>query len=424
MLDIKRIVEDKQNVEKALLKRMSSSELNLDKIVTKYKEYKDKLQEFESKRAEQKDYNDKMASAEKGSDEFKKMIVDMKKLSEEVKSLDEEVKELKESWVSLVEVLPNIPDEDVPAGEKESNVVTREIGKKPEFYFDIKDHVEIARNLGLVDFDRASKMSGTQFVMYTGMGARLEWALINFFIDQHLKDGYEFILPPHLVVRESAYTAGQLPKFEDDVFWTKDGYCLIPTAETALCNFHRDEILEEKELPRKIFGYTPCYRREAGSYRTDERGLMRMHQFNKVEMFQYTKPENSEQALNDLVNKAVDLVEKLGIHARISLLAAGDCSAAAAKTYDIEAYIPSLDKYYEVSSASNVKDYQARRGNIRYRDEKTGNTEYIHMLNASGLATSRIMVSLLETYQQKDGSVKVPEVLQEYVGIDIITTEN
>jgi seryl-tRNA synthetase len=423
MIDIKRIVEDKQNVEKSLLKRVSSSDLDLDKIVKKYKEYKDRLQDFESKRSQQKDFNDKMASTEKGSDQFKKLIDDAKKLSAEVKGLDEDVRGLREEWTSLVEVLPNIPDDDVPAGEKEANVVVKEYGEKPKFDFEPKDHVEIAKSLNLVDFDRAVKIAGTQFVMYRGMGARLEWALINFFVDQHLKDGYEFILPPHLVVEESAYTAGQLPKFKDDVFWTQDGNCLIPTAETALCNFHRDEILEEKELPRKIFGYTPCYRREAGSYRTDERGLLRMHQFNKVEMFQYTKPEDSPKALEELVGKAVDLVEKLGLHFRVSLLAAGDCSAAAAKTYDIEAYVPTLDQYHEVSSASNVTDYQARRGNIRYKDETSGKTAYIHMLNASGLATSRLMAALLETYQQKDGSLKIPDVLQDYVGKSVIKAE-
>lgn len=423
MLNIKRIVEDKQNVEKALLKRMSSSDLDLDKIIKEYGSYKEKLQKFESKRAEQKEFNDKMANTEKGSNEFKKLIAEIKSLSDEVKKLDEDVKKSKDAWVKLVEVLPNIPDDDVPAGEKEANEIIKTVGNKPKFGFESKDHVQIATSLGLVDFDRAVKIAGTQFVMYRGMGARLEWALINYFIDTHLKDGYEFILPPHMVTRESAYTAGQLPKFENDVFWTKDGNCLIPTAETALSNLHRDEILEEKELPRKLFGYTPCYRREAGSYRTEERGLMRMHQFNKVEMFQYTKPENSEKALEELVKRATDLVESLGLHYQVVKLAAGDCSAGMAKTYDVETYIPSLNKYYEVSSISNARDYQARRGNIRYRDEKTGKTEYIHMLNASGLATSRLMVSILEAYQQKDGSLKVPDVLHKYVGKDVIEAE-
>ncbi len=423
MLDIKRIIEDKKNVEKALLKRMSSSELKLDEIIKSYSDYKDKLKEFEDKRGEQKDYNDKIVTADKGGDEFKKLITETKKLAGDVKKLEEEVRVSKEKWVGMVEVLPNIPDDDVPSGEKESNKEIKIYGKKPSFDFEHKDHLKIATNLGLIDFDRAVKIAGSQFVLHRGDGALLEWALLNFFIDEHLKSGYEFILPPHLLNRESAYSAGQLPKFEDDVYWVKEGSCLLPTAETALSNLYRDEILGEDELPKKFFSYTPCYRREAGSYRTKERGLMRVHQFNKVELFQYVKPENSEKALDELVQKAVNLVEKLGIHFRLSLLAAGDCSAAAAKTYDIEAYIPSLDQYYEVSSASNVRDYQARRGNIRYRTGNDGKTEYVHMLNASGLATSRLMVSILETYQQKDGSLKVPDVLKEYVGKDVIKSE-
>jgi seryl-tRNA synthetase len=256
--------------------------------------------------------------------------------------------------------------------------------------------------------------------MYTGEGAKLEWALINFFIDEHLKDGYEMILPPHLLVEESAYTAGQLPKFRDDVYWVQDGNCLLPTAETALANIYRDEILNEEDLPKKFFAYTPCYRREAGSYRASERGLMRTHQFNKVEMFQYTTQEQSEGALEELVKKASDLVEKLGLHYRISKLAAGDCSAGAAKTFDVEVWIPAIEKYYEVSSISNVRDYQSRRGNMRYKT-KDKETKFLHMLNASGLATSRLLVAILENYQNEDGSVEIPEVLQKYLGKKILS---
>ncbi|MFH1547652.1 MAG: serine--tRNA ligase [bacterium] len=419
MLDIKRIVEDKQNVEKSLLKRMSSSDLNLDEIIKDYEDYKEKLKAFEDKRAQQKDFNDKFAKVEKGSDEFKKLLDETKKLAKDVKKLEEEARKEKGKWTSKLEVLPNIPDEDVPSGEKESNKVIKEYGKKPEFDFESKDHLEVATNLGLVDFDRAAKLAGAQFILYRGDGAVLEWALLNFFIEEHRKDGYEFVLPPHLLTEESGYGAGQLPKFKEDVYWTQDKSFLLPTAETALSNLFRDEVLNEEDLPKKMFSYSPCYRKEAGSYRSNERGLMRVHQFNKVEMFQYTTQEQSEEALEELVGKASNLVEKLGLHFRLSLLAAGDCSAAAAKTYDIEAYIPSLDMYYEVSSASNVRDYQARRGNIRYKT-KDGETKYVHMLNASGLATSRLLVSLLETYQQKDGSLVVPDVLRKFVGKDVI----
>jgi seryl-tRNA synthetase len=247
------------------------------------------------------------------------------------------------------------------------------------------------------------------------MGARLEWALINFFIDEHIQAGYEMVIPPNLVVRESAYTAGQLPKFEEDVYWTKEGLCLIPTAETVLTNIYRDEILDEGDLPKKFFAYTPCYRKEAGSYRANEKGLIRMHQFNKVEMYQFTTEDKSEEALEELRERAENLVEKLGLHYKTVKLAAGDCSSTAAKTYDVEVWIPTIEKYYEVSSISNVRDYQARRGNMRYRTQE-GEIKYLHTLNASGLATSRLMVAILESYQQKDGSIVIPEVLRKYVG--------
>ncbi len=414
MLDIKLIVEKPDFVKEALLKRMGSDEFNLDEIISLHEEVKKKKRDFEELRAKQKGFNDEMAKMEKGSEDFKKTVDDLKKISQEVKELENEVRELENSLKSKLEVLPNVPDEDVPAGEKEKNVVVEEVGKKRSFDFKIKDHVEIAEELKLVDFQRAAKLAGSQSVMYTGIGARLEWALINFFIDEHLKDNYEMILPPHLLVEDSAYTAGQLPKFRDDVYWVQDGNCLLPTAETALVNIYRDEILDEKDLPKKFFAYTPCYRREAGSYRANERGLMRTHQFNKVEMFQYTTHEQSEAAFNELVEKAANLVKKLNLHYRVSKLAAGDCSAPAAKTYDIEVWIPSMEQYYEVSSVSNVREYQARRGNIRYKSEKDG-TKFVHMLNASGLATSRLMVALLETYQNEDGSVDIPEVLQKYL---------
>jgi len=232
------------------------------------------------------------------------------------------------------------------------------------------------------------------------------------------------VIPPNLVVRESAYTAGQLPKFEEDVYWTKEGLCLIPTAETVLTNIYRDEIVNEEDLPKKFFAYTPCYRKEAGSYRANEKGLIRMHQFNKVEMYQFTTEEESERALEELRREQRIIVEKLGLHYKTVKLAAGDCSSAAAKTYDVEVWIPAIEQYYEVSSISNVRDYQARRGNMRYRTE-SGEIKYLHTLNASGLATSRLMVAMLETYQQRDGSIVIPEVLRKYIGgIEKIETKN
>jgi len=420
MIDIKRIVESKDEVEKALSKRMSVEDMHLDEIIDLYNKRKKILTEYESKRAQQNSFNTKMAGVEKGSEEFKNLISDLKMLSENVKELERNVDELTEKLTSLVEVLPNIPDDDVVAGQKEANQVIKVVGEKPVFDFPIKDHVELGESLGLFDLDRAVKMSGNNFVMYKGWGARLEWALLNYFIDSHLSDGYEMVLPPHIVGEKSGYTAGQLPKFKDDVYWLKDlDQFLIPTAETALDNLFRDEILNEKDLPKKYFSYTPCYRKEAGSYRANEKGLIRVHQFNKVEMYQYTIQEGSDLAFEELLQKAERLAADLGLHYRVSKLAAGDCSAPAARTYDVEVWLPAISQYYEVSSISNVRDYQARRGNMRYRKED-GSIEYMHTLNASGLATSRLMVALVETYQQKDGSILIPDVLRKYIGVDKI----
>lgn len=420
MIDIKRILEDKERVKTALLKRMNEDDLDLDTIVELYNKKKLMLADYEKIRAQQKSYNDKMASTKKGSDDFKELVAMLKEKAEDVKEAGEKLEKIEKELKEKLDVLPNIPAEDVPAGGKESNEVTKEEGEKPSFDFEIKDHLEIAEKLGLLDMERAAKIAGASFSMYTDMGARLEWALINYFIGQHLSDGYRFILPPHLLTEESGYGAGQLPKFKEDVYWVQDGNFLLPTAETALANLYRDETLAEKDLPLKLFAYTPCYRREAGSYRAKERGLMRMHQFNKVEMFAYTTPAQSEATLEELLGKAEALVKGLGLHYRVVKLAAGDCSAGAAKTYDVEVWLPYLQQYYEVSSISNVTDYQARRGNIRFKPEKDGKPEYVHMLNASGLATSRLMVSLLETYQNADGSLTIPEVLRPLLGTDKI----
>lgn len=415
MLDIKRIVEQKEEVQKGLLKRMNPEDINLDEIVSLYEERKKLQTEFDSAKSEQNSFNEKMSKIDKKGDEFKKLLEELKKKSEEVKGIEEKLRNTETELKSKVEVLPNVPDEDVVAGGKEKNEVVKEVGKKPEFSFAIRDHVQLGTDLDIFDFERASKISGNNFSMYKGLGAQLEWALINYFISEHLKAGYEMIIPPNLVVRESAYAAGQLPKFEDDVYWVQDGLCLIPTAETVLTNMYRDEVLNEKDLPKKFFAYTPCYRREAGSYRANEKGLIRMHQFNKVEMYLFVKPEDANQAMDELVNRAEELVAGLGLHYRVVKLAAGDCSAGMAKTYDVEVYIPSIDKYYEVSSISNARDYQARRGNMRYKRED-GKLEFLNTLNASGLATSRLMVGLIETYQNEDGSIDIPEVLRPYMG--------
>jgi seryl-tRNA synthetase len=424
MLDIRMILEDREKVEKGLSKRMEVSKLKemLDKIVLLYEGKKTVKSEYEKKRSEQNSFNQQMSQVEKGGEEFQKLLGNLKELSLQVKEVEEKSRAKDEELKSLLEVLPNIPEEDVVAGGKENNEIVKVVGEKPVFNFGIKDHVALGEDLDILDLERASKISGANFFMYKDKLAQLEWGLLNYFVQSHLKDGYEMIMPPHLVTEESAYTAGQLPKFKDDVYWTEDGYCLIPTAETVLSNIHRNEILDEKDLPKKYFAYTPCYRKEAGSYRANERGTIRVHQFNKVEMFQYTTPEKAGEALEELVGKAEKLVGDLGLHYRVAKLAAGDCSAAATKTFDIEVWLPSLEQYYEVSSASNVGEYQARRGDIRYRPSNSNGEKikYVHMLNASGLATSRLMVSILETYQNEDGSINIPKVLVPFVGFDKI----
>jgi len=346
----------------------------------------------------------------------------MKAIGEEIKAGDEQLSALERQQQEFLEALPNLPADDVVAGGKENNQVVRTIGSMPTFDFTPQHHVDLAERLGLIDYTRGAKLGGSGFWVYRGDGARLEWALLNFFMEEHLRDGYEMILPPHILTYQCGYTAGQFPKFKDDVYQLRrdddaEGFThfILPTAETALVNMHRDEILDEDALPFKYFAYTPCYRKEAGSYRAEERGMIRGHQFNKIEMFQYTVPEASDDALEELVGKAARLVEKLGLHFQVSKLAAGDCSASMVKTYDIEVWIPSMNDYKEVSSASNAGDYQARRGNMRFRRKSTGRMEFVHTLNASGLATSRILPAIIEQHQLSDGTVVIPEVLRKWM---------
>ena len=336
------------------------------------------------------------------------------------------LKDLSAEYKTAMLSLPNLPDADLLPGGKENNEPLRYIGEKHAFDFEPKHHVDLCQDLGLIDYERGVKLAGSGNWMYTGMGARLEWALLNYFIDTHTADGYDFILPPHMLEYACGETAGQFPKFADEVFKisnhpTEGGtFYMLPTAEAALASIYRDEILTEADLPKKFFAYTPCFRREAGSHRADERGMVRGHQFNKVEMFQFTTPEGSDAAFDELVTKAENLVAGLGLHFRTVKLAAGDCSASMARTYDIEILIPSMNGYKEVSSVSNARDYQARRGNCRYR-RADGKLDFVHTLNGSGLATSRIFPAIVEQNQRADGSIVVPEVLRKYLGgIEVI----
>ena len=349
------------------------------------------------------------------------------KIDEEIAEDKEKLKQLDAELYNNMLALPNMPDPDLLPGGKENNQPLRYIGEKHAFDFEPKHHVDLCTELGLIDYERGVKLAGGGNWMYTGMGARLEWALLNYFIDTHIADGYQFILPPHMLEYQCGLTAGQFPKFADEVFKianhpTEGGtFYMLPTAEAALASVYRGEILAEADLPKKMFAYTPCFRREAGSHRADERGMVRGHQFNKVEMFQFTTPEGSDEAFEELVKKAENLVAGLGLHFRTVKLAAGDCSASMARTYDIEILIPSMNGYKEVSSVSNARDYQARRGNIRYR-RADGKIDFVHTLNGSGLATSRIFPAIVEQNQRADGSIVVPEALRKYLGgIEVIT---
>ena len=417
MLDINLIREKPEYVKEALKKKLWDTDFT--ELLSWDKEKRDLLKIVEENKAEQNRLSASVPALKKEGKDVAPIFAQVKELAKKNAEFEQKLAEISAKMDEFLEALPNIPDDDLVGGGKENNKVIHVYGKKPEFSFKLKDHVELAESLGLVDYDRGAKIAGRGAWVYTNLGARLEWALLNFFISEHLKDGYEFILPPHLLNEKSGYVAGQFPKFREDVFWLEGlepQRFLLPTAETALVNLHRDEILSESELPKKYFAYTPCYRREAGSYRTEERGMIRGYQFDKVEMVQYTKPEDSDKAFEELVQKAASLVEKLGLHFQISKLAAGDISHSMARTYDIEVYIPSIGIYKEVSSASNARDYQARRGKVKYRDNETKKTRYVHTLNASGLATSRIFPAILEQYQQEDGSVLVPEVLQPFMG--------
>ena len=417
MIDINRIRENPEAVKEALKKKLWDADFT--ELLAWDKRKKELIQFVEGNKAEMNRLSASVPQAKKNGEDVSKIFARVKEIAAANAESDKELKELEDKIFNFLAELPNIPDDDLLGGGKENNKPIRSFGKKPEFDFPLKDHVELATSLGLVDYDRGAKIAGRGAWIYTNLGAQLEWALLNYFITTHLKDGYTFILPPHLLNEASGFGAGQFPKFREDVFWLEGlepQRFLLPTAETALVNLYRDEILKEEDLPKKFFAYTPCYRREAGSYRTEERGMIRGYQFDKVEMVQYTKPEDSDAAFEELVRKAEALVAGLGLHYQVSKLAAGDISHSMARTYDIEVYLPSMGIYKEVSSASNARDYQARRTMCRYRDNATGKTRYVHTLNASGLATSRIFPAILEQFQQADGSVVIPEVLRPWMG--------
>ena len=424
MLDIKYIKENPEEVIARLAKKGKDARAEIEEILKLDGERRALIAGNEAMKAEANKTNKLIPQYKREGKDVAALFAEMKELSAKTKANDEKVKEVEERYTALMLGLPNLPDEDLLPGGKENNQPLRYWGEPRTFGFEPKNHVDLCTDLGLIDYPRGTKLAGSGFWIYRGMGARLEWALLNYFMDTHLADGYEMILPPHMLEYECGLTAGQFPKFADEVYKIEnptDGrvHYMLPTAEAALASLYRNEILTEADLPKKLFAYTPCFRREAGSYRADERGMVRGHQFNKVEMFQYTLPEASDVAFDELVTKAENLVKGLGFHFRTVKLAAEDCSASMARTYDIEINIPSMHGYKEVSSVSNARDYQARRGMIRVK-RANGKVEYVHTLNGSGLATSRILPALVEQNQNADGSVNVPDVLRRYVGTDVI----
>jgi seryl-tRNA synthetase len=423
MLDIELIRSDPELVRAALLKRMD--DVDLAPILEADALRRKLVGEVESARAERNRQAKEIGKLKASGADTAGAQESAAKLGDQITEMEASRAEVEATLHRLLSELPNMPDDRAPAGGKEVNQVVRTWGSKPVLGGKPLDHVELCTRLGLIDYQRGVKLGGNGYWIYTGRGAALEWALLDFFNREHYAAGYTFMLPPHMLTEENGYAAGQFPKFHDDVYHIAEAEggrksFLLPTAETAILNVYRDEILPAEMLPVKAFAYTPCYRREAGSYRSEERGSIRGHQFNKVEMFQFCAPEDADQAHAELVERAQMLVEKLGLHYQTTLLGTKDASASMKLTYDIEVWLPSLGIYKEVSSASWAGDYQARRANIRYRTGQGKPTAYVHTLNASGLATSRLLPAIVEQNQQPDGSVVVPEPLRAWVGTEVL----
>jgi seryl-tRNA synthetase len=416
MLDLKFIRENPEKVKEAIT--LKNEKGDVDRIVELDQERRKIIFEVENLKKERNENSNLVAQYKREKKDASELIDKTKQISADIKDLDEKLADLQNEIRGMVEWIPNIPHDSVPKGKDESaNVQVTQWGDIPEFDYEIKDHLSIGEYLDILDFKRGGKVSGSGFPVYKGDGARLERALINFMLDLHQSEhGYREVFPPFIVNRESMFGAGQLPKLEDDMYYAeKDDLFLIPTAEVPLTNLHRDEILDLDDLPIKYVAYSACFRREAGSYGKDTRGFLRVHQFNKVELVNFVKPELSYEIHEQMLEEATKILRLLEIPYRVLSLATGDLSFAAAKCYDIETWSPAENKWLEASSVSNFEDFQARRANIRFRREKGRPPEFVHTLNGSGLATSRLMVSLLETYQTDEGTVSIPSVLRKYM---------
>ena len=421
MLSIDIIRNNPKEVEQGLARK--GEKLLISEIIKLDESYRSDLAQANEMRAERNVASDKIARAKKLGENSDKAISAMRELSQQIKVLEEKTQSSKNELDQLLLGLPNIPHESVPEGKDEkNNQLVREWGERLDRDFNIIAHLELGKALCLFDFERGAKISGSGFPLYTGKGAKLERALINFMLDfQTEQHGYKEIFPPFVVRPESAVTTGQLPKLADDMYASeKDDLWLIPTAEVPLTNIHQNEILSEDQLPINYTAYSACFRREAGSYGKDTRGFLRVHQFNKVELVKFVKPENSYKELEKLVGHAEVILQSLGLKYRVIELCTGDLSFAAAKCYDLELWAPGEEKWLEVSSCSNFEDFQARRGNIRYRRNSDKQVEFVHTLNGSGVATPRLLVALLETYQNKDGTIAIPEPLQPYFGNEVL----
>ena len=422
MLDIKRVREDFDNV-KAAVERRGKGDFGLDSVLQYDAKRRELLAQVEQLKNKQNTTSRKVPAMKKAGEDTTALFAEMKELSRKIKDLDAQVSEVEEAQRNALLNVPNTPYKDVQTGKDDTeNVELRKWGEPTQFSFDAKAHWDIGEDLDILDFERAGKLSGVRFTVYKGKGARLERAVINFMLDLHTEEqGYTEILPPFMVGRKAMTGTGQLPKFEDDMFYIQDkDMFLIPTAEVPVTNLRDDEILDFDELPVYYTAYTPCFRKEAGSAGRDTRGLIRQHQFNKVEMVKLVAPETSYDELEKLTNDAEEVLKRLGIPYRVVRLSTGDLGFSSAMTYDIEVWMPSYGRYVEISSCSNFEDFQGRRANIRFRREKGVKPEFVHTLNGSGLAVGRTVAAILENCQQEDGSVVIPEALRPYTGFDVI----
>lgn len=427
MLDIKLVRNNPELIREAVKKR--GEEIDLDGFLKLDEKRRELLYEVEQLKSQRNTVSQEIGRLKQQGLDAEDKILLMREVSQKIKDMDEEIKEVEKEIGEFLLTIPNIPHETVPVGEsEEDNVEVRRWGEPGKFDFEAKAHWDIGEDLGILDFGAASKMTGSRFALYKGLGASLERALINFMLDLHITEhGYKEIFPPFIVHRNSMIGTGQLPKFEEDAFklYNNTDYFLIPTAEVPVTNLHREEILDGNRLPLYYVAYSACFRSEAGSHGRDTRGLIRQHQFNKVELVKFVEPETSYDELEKLVNNAEEVLRRLKLPYRVVLMCTADLGFTAAKKYDLEVWMPSYNRYVEISSCSNFEDFQARRADIKYRPDNKSKARYVHTLNGSGLAVGRTVAAILENYQQKDGSVIIPEVIRPYMGgIEKIEKEN